>query len=469
MSDIANTAPLEPRQGWRERVSEFLGTWRRGAGQAGTAEDVLPFLNTNRVVRLGGTIVAVFVIGFLGWAGTAPLQSAIVGPGIVIVESHRKTIQHLEGGIVKEILVKDGQIVKAGQPLLELDSTQATASLQEIQDEADELSAQQARLLAQRDGSAVIHFPPDLLARASEPKVAESILGEQTAFNNQRASLEQQVAILKEKKAENSRAIDGYQAQIASFDTQIGLIEREADAVGKMVAKGLEPTAKLLDLQRTEADLSGQRGDAVQKIAQQKLDSDEDDIQITNLKSQQLEDTLKDLRDVQNKLFDLQDRLQAARDVLKRTTLTAPVDGQVVNLEVHTRGAVIKAGEDVLDLVPIHDELIVEARLRPEDADDVTLGMPAKVDLSAYKARRLPMLTGKVTYVSPDTLSDPRTGVPYFAAHVSVDRSILKGYTDAKIMPGLPVNVEIQTGARTALEYFYEPIRDVMHNGMRER
>lgn len=469
MSNVAERigsepASTRPRVDWRG----FLKGLRAGSGPA--ADDgTLPFLHTNRVVWMGGSIVALFFFGFVGWASVAPLQSAIVAPGTVIVESHRKPIQHLEEGIVKNILVYDGETVKAGQALIQLDDTQASTSLQQLLDEQDEMMAQEARLVAERDGSATVHFPPELLARGSEPKVAESILGEQTAFDNEKASLNQQIAILNEKKAEDARAVEGFQAQIAADDTQISLIQREADAVGKMVAKGLEPTAKLLDLQRTQADIEGQRGDTVQKIAQQKLDSSQDDIQIINLKSQQLDQVLKDLRDVQGKRFDLADRIQAGRDVLRRTILSAPVDGRVVNLLVHTKGAVIKAGEPMMEIVPVHDQLEVEARLRPQDADEVHIGMTAKVDLSAYKARRLPMMTGTVTYLSPDSLTDERTGQPYFMAHISVDRTILKKFPEAKIMPGLPVQVELQTGAHTALNYFLEPIRDVMRNGMREK
>ncbi|MGH6877742.1 MAG: HlyD family type I secretion periplasmic adaptor subunit, partial [Rhizomicrobium sp.] len=345
-----------PPAGMRQRWSSFVTVLRESRGSA-AADDVLPFLRTHRVVWAGVSIVALFFVVFVGWASIAPLQSAIVAPAVVVVESHRKQIQHLEGGIVKEILVKDGQSVKAGQALIRLDNTQAAAALEQIQDEEDELTAQEARLVAERDGNPVIHFPPELLARASQPKVAESILGEQTAFENQNASLKEQIEILGEKKDEDGRAVEGFQAQIAADDTQIALIQREADAVGKMVAKGLEPTAKLLDLQRAEADISGQRGDMVQKIAQQKLDSGEDDIQIVNLKSQMLEDVLKDLRDVQGRRFDLSDRIQAARDVLKRTTLVAPVDGRVVDLQVHAKGAVVRPGEPVLEVIPMHDQL----------------------------------------------------------------------------------------------------------------
>ncbi len=468
MSNAAEDLGSTPSPGVRQRWQTLVTILRESRGPA-TADEALPFLHTNRVVWTGGSLVALFFFGFVGWASVAPLQSAIVAAGTVIVESHRRDIQHLEGGIVKDILVRDGQTVKMGQPLIRLDNMQAATALQQIQDEQDELSAQEARLVAERDGNQAIHFPPELLARAHEAKVSESILGEQTAFDNQKASIRQQTEILNEKKAEDARAVEGFEAQIAADDTQIALIQREADAVGKMVAKGLEPTAKLLDLQRNVAEIQGQRGDLVQKIAQQKLDSGEVDVQIINVKSQALEDVLKDLRDVQSRRFDVNDRVQAARDLLRRTTLTAPVDGRVVDLQVHSKGAVIKAGEPVLEVVPVHDHLEIEARLRPQDADEVHVGMIAKVDLSAFKARRLPMLTGTISYISPDTLEDPHTGQPFFLAHVNVDGTILKTYPAARFSPGMPVQIEIQTGAHTALNYFLEPIRDVMHNGMREQ
>ena len=441
----------------------------RDRNGAGGTDEILPFLRSHRVVRTGGAIVVLFFLGFIGWAAVAPLQSAIIAPGVVILESRSKQIQHLEGGIVQQILVRDGQTVRAGQALVRLDDTQASMALQQMQDEEDELVAQEARLTAERDGSPVLQFPAGLLARANEPKVAESIAGERTAFENRKASLRQQIELLNGKKTEDSRAIEGFQAQIAADDTQVAVLQREVDAVGQMSAKGLEATTNLLDLQRTEAEISGQRSELIQKIAQQRLDGSDDDIQIVNLKSQMQADVLKDLRDVQGGRFDLADRIHAARDVVNRTTLSAPVDGRVADVQVHGKGAVIKPGETVLEIIPLHGRLQVETRLRPQDAADVHAGMIAKVDLGGFKARRLPMMTGTITYVSPDSLDDARTGQSYFVADVSVDRSMLGDNPDARIIPGMPVQVEIQTGAHTALDYFLEPVRDVMHNGMREK
>jgi len=412
------------------------------------ADAALPFLRTGRVVATGTTITLSFILGFLGWAAFAPLDSALVAPGVVVVESHRKTIQHLEGGIVKEILVHDGQQVKAGQTLIVLDDTQARVNLELLQDEADELTAQEARLNAERDGAAQIVFPPDLLARQSDPKVDEAIRVEEKTFQSRKDSLDQQIGVLTSRKGENERVIAGLKDEQTALETQIALIAQETTSVQLMVNKGLEPVPKLLALQRQAADLTGQRGQLIEKISQVDLNNGENNLQIVNLKSQQLDEVLKDLSEVQGKRFDLMDRIQA---------------------EVHTKGAVIKPGDTVAEIVPENDQLEVEAHVKPEDADDVYVGMAARVNLSAYKQRRLPMILGTVTGISPDRITDPHTEQSYFNALISVDRAALKPYPEARIIPGMPVEVAMQTGAHTALDYFIEPIRAVLRNGMREK
>jgi membrane fusion protein, type I secretion system len=441
------------------------------AGKDGpTADDgALDFLHTDRVIARGLFVIAIFVVGFFGWAAFAPLESAIMAPGVIVVESHRKAIQHLEGGIVKQILVVDGQTVKAGQRLVVLDDTQARADLDLLQDESDGLQAEEARLVAEREDADHIVFPPDLLARAKDPKVAQDIAGEEKAFATKRQSLQQQVEILTQRKGENARVIAGFQAEQKALETQIGLIAREQNAVQQMVDKGLEPLPRLLALERQAADLTGQRGQMIEKISQVQVNDGETDLQILNLKNQALDDALKDLRDVQSKRFDLLDRIQAARDVLNRTVMVAPVNGKVVDLAIHTRGAVVKPGETVMEIVPSNDALEIEARVRPQDADEIHVGMLAKVDLSAYQTRRLPIIMGKVIYISADRLTDERTGQPYFSAHISVDRKALKDFPQARPIPGEPAQVAIQTGTRTALDYFIEPVRDVIRNGMREK
>ncbi|MGA9796341.1 MAG: HlyD family type I secretion periplasmic adaptor subunit [Rhizomicrobium sp.] len=432
-------------------------------------DGTLPFLHTNRVIVRGLSVIAVFVIGFFGWAAFAPLESAILAPGVIVVESHKKAIQHLEGGIVKDIRVVDGQTVKAGQVLMVLDDTQARASLDLLQDESDGLETEEARLMAEREDADQLVFPQDILARQNDPKVTQDIAGEEKTFETKRESLQQQTEILTQRKDENARVIAGFQAEQKALETQIQLIEQEKTGVQQMVDKGLEPLPRLLALERQAADLTGQRGQLIEKVSQVQLNDGETDLQIVNLKNQALDDALKDLRDVQSKRFDLLDRIQAARDVLNRTVMVAPVSGKVVNLIVHTRGAVIKPGETVMEIVPNKDALEVEAHVRPQDADQIYVGMQAKVDLSAYEARRLPIIMGKVTYISADRMTDEHSGQAYFTAHVSVDRKMLRDFPEARLIPGEPAQVAIQTGTRTALDYFIEPIRDVIRNGMREK
>ena len=440
-----------------------------GNGEPSASDGTLTFLRTDRVVRTGLSVVIIFVVGFIGWSAFAPLDSALMAPGVIVVESHRKTIQHLEGGIVKDILVKEGQAVKAGQTLIRLDDTQARVQLALLQDEADGLAADEARLIALRDGSDKVAYPPELLARQGDPKVAEDIHGAEKTFETKRDSLQEQVGILTQRKSENGRVVAGLRAEQTALETQIALINQEAGNVQQMVDKGLEPLPRLLALQRQAADLTGQRGQLLEKITQVDLNNGETDIQIVNLKSQALDDALKELRDDQAKRYDLSDRIQAARDILNRTTLSAPVGGKVVELTIHTKGAVIKPGETVMEIVPQKDVLDVEAHIRPEDAEYVYVGQSAKVNMSAYMQRRLPMVSGSVTAISADRITDQRTGQAYFNAEVSVDRSALKDFPDVRIIPGMPVQVAIRTGSRTALDYFIEPIRDVIRNGMKER
>ncbi len=456
-------------------ADEFLvaaARWRDallGAGTPVADDGALDFLHTNRVVARGIAVIAAFFFGFLGWAAIAPLQGALLAPGVIVVESHRKTIQHLEGGIVKDIRVIDGQTVKAGQVLIVLDDTQARAAFDLIQDEVDGLAAEEARLVAEREDADHIAFPASLLARQNDPKVAQELAGERKTFDTKRAVLQQQVDILTERKSKNARVIAGLRAEGTALRTQIELVGREQSGVQQMVDKGLEPLPRLLALQRQGADLSGQRGQLSEKISQVELNGGETDLQIVALRNQATDDALKDLRDVQSRRFDLLGRMQAARDVLNRTVIVAPVSGEVINLMAHTKGAVLKPGDTVMEIVPADDKLEVEARVRPEDADQIYIGMAAKVSLSSYEQRRLPMITGNVTYIAPDRQADQRTGQEFFTAHISVDRKMLRDFPEARLIPGEPAEIAIQTGTRTALEYFLEPIRDVVRNGMRER
>lgn len=450
---------------WVRRAAKFVFP----EDEAVYSDPRFDFLSPDRLIRTGMIVAGVFVVGFLGWAALAPLDSAIVAQGVVVVETHRKSIQHLEGGIVRTIYVKEGQRVAAGQALVQLDDTESKASLDLVRGEADALAAEEARLEAERDDADKIDFPKDLLARKDDPKVAEALRGEQSTFDTHRATLAKQQAIYNQRINENKRIVAGLQNQQTAVEEQSGLIQQESDSVQQLYNKGLSTLPRLLQLKRQAADLTGQHGQVSEKIAQVNLDSGEDELQIVNLRNQFMNDVVKDLRDVQTKRFQAMDRLHAAKDIVARLRITTPVAGKVVSLSVHSRGAVLRPGDTVMEIVPAEDQLDVEAHVRPEDADNVHIGMAAKVNLGAYNQRRLPMITGTVKNVSADRLVDQHSNQAYFSVMVAVDRSQLKDYPEVKLIPGMPVDVSLDTGSRTALEYLIEPITSVFRRGMRER
>jgi HlyD family type I secretion membrane fusion protein len=452
-------------------VDKYLvRTWESfGASKTPGAADAAALVDTKRIVKLGAGVVGGFILFFFGWAAFAPLASAVLAPGVVVVETHRKTIQHLEGGIVREVRVIEGQDVRTGDVIIQLDDTQARAALDLLEGEAVALAAQEARLVAERDGAQAVAFPADLLARIGDAKVAEALEGERRAFATRRDTLRRQIEIFSSRKGENERIIAGLKAQEASFDTQIGLIAKETAIIQELVNRGIEGLPRLLALQRQEANLTGERGDIVERMAQVSLDTGEIDLQIINLQNTRRSEILAELREVQTRRFDLLERIRGSRDVLNRTTILSPDHGRVVGLAVHTAGAVVRPGEALLEIVPQDDQLDVDAHVRPEDIDDIRIGGPARVTLTAYDAYQLPTVEGTVTAVSADRLVEPRTGLPYFNAKVVVDRDTLAGYGDARLVPGMPVEVAIATGSRTMLEYLIEPIQAVLRRGMRER
>jgi HlyD family type I secretion membrane fusion protein len=427
------------------------------------------FMAARSIVARGRLAIILFLAGFLAWAWLAPLHSAILASGVIVVETHRKTIQHLEGGIVSSVKVVDGQYVHANQVLVVLDDTQAKANLDLLDGENVALMAEEARLAAERDGAAEIAFSRDITSRLTDPKVASAVQGEENAFATRRATLAKQIDILNKRSAENGRIIAGLQKEQASIEEQIALVERETQSVQALFDKGLSTLPRLLALQRQLADLSGQRGQVIERIAQTELASGENELQVANLKNQTLSDEVKDLRDVQTKRFDLSEKLTAARDILARTAVRAPVAGRIVSLSVHAANEVLKPGDVLMEIVPQHDALEVEAHVRPEDADGVHVGMQASVNLNAYERRRLPIINGVVSDISADRIVDQRTGQAYFKVMVTVDRSALHNYPDVRLMPGLPVEVDLSTGTRTMIEYLIEPITDVLRRGMRER
>lgn len=433
------------------------------------ATPATPFPRVRALVLLGGLLVAAFIICLGTWSAMAPLASAALASGVVVVESSRKTIQHLEGGIIDAILVHDGDAVVPGQPLIRLDDVKARTALTALQGQLWDALAGEARLAAQRDGRGQISFPDSLTAHGDDPAVARALAGQTGIFETQRSLLQSKTDLVRQRVAETRDEITGLEAQVAAADRQTGILQEEIKDVAPLVARGLERKPQLLALQRDFAQVEGQRGQAVAQIARANQSIAEAEVDILNLRNDAQKQTADELRATQQRVHELRERVQAASDVLTRTTVRAPEAGIVTDLRVHTPGGVVNAGEALLDLVPTQDRMIVDAQVRPQDIDAVHVGLPAQVRLLPYKQRRTPPIDGKVIYVSADRLIDKAGNQPYYAAKVRVDERELAKLAGIEMVPGMPSEVMIETGETTVALYALSPLLDSFRRAFRER
>ncbi|HUJ98445.1 MAG TPA: HlyD family type I secretion periplasmic adaptor subunit [Stellaceae bacterium] len=429
-----------------------------------------PIARMRELVLAGSALIGIFVIGAGTWAAFAPLQSAAIAPGTVVSNSHRKTVQHLESGIIRDILVHDGDTVKAGQTLLRLDDTKARADLAAIRGQLWDAEARAARLAAERDGDSTIPWPADLVAQKDNPTVAATLAGQQHIFDTEAQLQQSKVDAINERIKEVHEEIAGHEAELSALETRSSLLQQEIDSVKMLISQGLERKPHLLGLLRDLADVDGQHGDTVARIARAKQTIAEADVEIIGINNDRQKQVANDLRDTQQKLHELQEQEMAAADVLARTDVKAPEEGVVTDLRVHTPGGVVNAGEPLLDLVPMDDTLVVEAEVRPEDIDRVHEGLKAQVRLLPYRERRTPPLDATVIYVSADRLIDKETKRPYFAARLRVDPKELKAAgNEIKMVPGMPSEAMIETGKTTVALYTLSPILDSFHRAFREK
>lgn len=419
------------------------------------------------VLVAGAVIIGLFFVVFGGWTALAPLKSAAIAPGVVAVESNRKTIKHLEGGIVAEINVGDGDVVTAGQTLLRLDDTQARVMLQRLRGRMVAALALAARLIAERDGKDTIVFPPELLAPEVRKANADTLEGQMNIFQARRGGLAGQKRILEQQSAQLSEEIVGLRGQIRAEDTQLELIRSEMSDVGQLVEKGLAKRSRLLALQRRSAEIEGTRSRNIAAVARARQQIAETRLRVSELGTQQLNQVVEELRNVQTELFDLEERIHSAEDVLLRTNIRAPLDGTIVGLQVHTPGGVIGPGEPLMDLVPSGTGLIIEAQVDPNDIDIVHAGLPAQVRLTAFNQRTFVPVEGKVLTVSADRLTDERSGIPYFLARVVLVENLSKDVAVA-LYPGMQAEVMIVTGERTVLDYLFRPFMTSLGRAFRE-
>ncbi|MGI9414605.1 MAG: HlyD family type I secretion periplasmic adaptor subunit [Hyphomicrobiales bacterium] len=415
----------------------------------------------------------VSVAGFGIWAVTAPLQSAVVASGRFVATGQNKVVQHLEGGIVRHIRVKEGDHVKRGDVLVSLDDTGSTANLQLLNHRYHRLKAQQARLITESKWSEEIQFPTNLMAAAYEEgdDDVRLIMGRQREeFRARREKLIAETAILNQEIATRKEAITGFGAEIDSIGMQLRLIDEEVSNKTQLYKQKLVLLPNLLALKRARAQLFGRSARLKSNIAEEKKGIIKTRGQIIHLRAVAVDQAVAELRRIEAELDDIQEQQRKARDVLQRINIKAPVDAVVVKLMHHTQGAVVKPGGEIMELVPVDDEPIIEARVQPRDIDKVENGQVARVRLTALNQRLTPTVTGHVIYVSADTLEDRRGGSDLggYVVRVRLETEKVAALEDFRPIPGMPVETYIETGERTFFDYLMRPLVDSMARAFRE-
>ncbi|MGH1406830.1 MAG: HlyD family type I secretion periplasmic adaptor subunit [Rhodomicrobiaceae bacterium] len=419
--------------------------------------------------RLGLFFLLLLVGGIGGWAAFASLQGAVIASAQITVKSNLKRVQHLEGGIVSEILVKDGDKVEAGQTVLRLDTTKDLANLASLDANLNEQLARKARLSAERDKKQTITFPDMLVKKAeNSAEIAKILKGQTNLLKARQASISGQTSQLKQRTEQLNEAIKGITAQVASKKSQLTFIRKELTDLQSLQDKGLVPQNRILALQREEARLQGEAGELVASTARTKVQISETEIQILQVEKDHLSSILTELRETTTQANQLTEQRTALADKLKRMTIIAPKSGIIHQLAVHTIGGVVAPGDPVLMIVPQNSELIFAARVNPQDIDQVFKGQKANVHLSAFDQRTTPEVTGIVTLVSAETTQDQPNTPPYYKVHVELPKDQMARIKNIELVPGMNAEVFIQTKSRLVFEYLLQPLTDQIRRTMRE-
>jgi HlyD family secretion protein len=428
-----------------------------------------PLKTTRSAIIAGCVIVLIVFVGFGGWAATAHIASAAVGQGTIGVSLRRQVVQHLEGGIIAELRVREGSYVKAGDLLIRLDETKLRASYDLYRNQYLIALGEKARLEAQRDDLPQITFPRELSTESAQDK--DPIIRSQTnIFTQLKEYMRGQELIKREQEAQFLSEIDALQAQKAAETQKLALVKEELTAVEDLYNKGLEKKPRLLALQRSSAEIDGNIGLYAGRIAKARQSISELRAQLIDVKNKQMNDTVTQLRDTDSKLGDVTQRMRTAEDSLNRVEIRSPVAGYVVNLLYVTIGGVIEPGKPILELVPSDDLLLIETRFEPKDIDALRPGLPAEVTLLTFNRREFPTISGELILVSADALTDKTpNATPYYSGRVILDRNELERLPDVRLVPGMPVQVMVKVGERTPLAYLIDPVLRSMHRALREK
>jgi epimerase transport system membrane fusion protein len=424
--------------------------------------EAVVLVTDDRPIRHIGNMVIIATIGIFGvWSYFAPLDSSALAPGFVAVKSHRKTVQHLDGGIVRELLVKEGSVVKEGDVMIRLDDTAIKAEQDILRSQQITLSAQVARLTAERDRKERVEFP-ESLEDDSDPRTVEAKLAETRIFQARKLSHEGEVSMLKQRSSQLSTRVGGLQGQRAAKQALSESYKDELKDLRELLAEGFTGKQRVRDIDRNLTLATGEMAALTAEIASDQIQIAEAQLQILQSEKQFQEGIAGKLGESQAQFYDVSQRLIATREKMARTEIRAPSGGRVLGLTVHNPGTVISPGRPILDVVPQKEELVVTAQVSTMDIDRVHEGLKAEVRFSAFKQALAPKVEGKVAVLSADRLSDERTGMSYYQAQIELTPESYQKLGEIELLPGMPAEVLINTGERTVLEYLLQPITNAV-------
>lgn len=431
------------------------------------AEAFEPMTSLRRPAIAGIAAILIGFGGFLVWAFTASLDSASVASGSVIVDSKKKTVSHLEDGILSAVLVAEGDKVKNGQPLLQLDDTRAKSDLAAATGTRVGLLARLARLRAEQSEAASITFPAELLADRST--MAQSVMSDEThVFDKRRDIYAGNIAVQQKQIDQFQAEADAYTAQLTAATQQEAILKEQLDNIRDLVDKGVVPKRQETDLEGQLSQVSGNVGQYTAQRARSGQEKAAAELALLSLRMTWQGDIANDIQDTQLKLNSATELMKVAADTLDRLTVRAPEDGIVLNLQVRTPGSAIAAGQALMDIEPGDEPLIIEARLSPLDIDSVHVGEPAEIRLAAYDPRTYPVLDGKLLYVAADQTEDRDRGLVYYTVRAQIDESALASHPEMRLHPGMPADLVVKRAPRKAIDYILSPLTATFYRAFRE-
>jgi HlyD family type I secretion membrane fusion protein len=418
---------------------------------------------------IGAGVIAAFVLGLGLWASVFKMGTGITAQAEVRADTNRKTMRHREGGTVKQILVREGQFVRAGQPLLTLNDVEPRAAFDVFQNQYDMLTAQTVRFAAEATGRPSLEFPPELLARMSDPRVAAMIRDQQFLFTTRLQLFQSQGAVLGQRVEQQQTQVQGLQAQVESVDEQIRLTQEELGGYRKLNEQGFAPKTLILRYERSLAELGGRKGQLLSDIARLRQQIGETRLQLASLRDERQSQAAEGLRDSQSRLSDVIPRLTTARQTLANTVVRSPADGYVFNLTQFTVGGVVGPGEVMMDVVPSATPLTVTAMIKPEEVDEVYKGMKAQVKLTGLNQRFNDALHATVSVVSADRVTVERTGQSFYRVELKIPPTELKKLKKGvQLTPGMPATALLVTGERSVMAFLISPITETLEDAFRE-